>query len=204
MEDVLAEKDIIECAENAELLTACHDHEHDHDHGEEHHEAWDPHIWLDPDNAAAMTETIAEELALRYPEHADRFTENAKTYCGELAALRDECTAELEALPFRGLITFHDGFAYFAHAFDLEILEAIEEESGAEASAKELKAMTALLHDTGTPAVFVETNGSRSAAEILSRETGCSVGTLDTIMSGTNYFDAIRANVQEVKEAMTP
>lgn len=41
----------------------------------------------------------------------------------------------LESLSCRELITFHDGFSYFADAFDLTILRAMEEEAGSEASA---------------------------------------------------------------------
>ena len=42
----------------------------------------------------------------------------------------------LESLSCRELITFHDGFSYFADAFDLTILRAMEEEAGSEASAR--------------------------------------------------------------------
>ena len=149
-----------------------------------------------------MVRRLAADLALRWPEHAARFSANAEAWCTRLADLKAECTAELSDLSCRELITFHDGFAYFARAFDLTILAAMEEESGSEASAKELKALTELIRSHGLPAVFVEENGSKSAAEILRRETGCAVGTLDMGMSGGDYFAVIRSNVRAVKEAL--
>lgn len=202
MEDALKDKDVrIECSGGVELLEGEHDHEdeHGHDHGEEA----DPHIWLDPDNAAIMTRNIAEGLSALYPEHAETFAANAEAYCARLAALKAEGQEALSGLSCRDLITFHDGFAYFARAFDLHILAAIEEESGSEASAKELKELTELIRAENLPAVFVEKNGSRSAASILSRETGCAVGVLDMIMSGTDYFEAMEANIRAVKEALS-
>ena len=69
--------------------------------------------------------------------------------------------------------------------------------------AKELKELTKLIRAEDLPAVFVEQNGSRSAASILSRETGCAVGVLDMVMSGTDYFEAMEANIQAVKEALS-
>ena len=202
----------VDCAADLTLLPAGdHDaeHEHDHDAHDAHdahdghdHGDWDPHVWLDPDNAAAMVRRLAADLALRWPEHAARFSANAEAWCTRLADLKAECTAELSDLSCRELITFHDGFAYFARAFDLTILAAMEEESGSEASAKELKALTELIRSHGLPAVFVEENGSKSAAEILRRETGCAVGTLDMGMSGGDYFAVIRSNVRAVKEAL--
>lgn len=204
MEDALREKDVrIECSGGVDLLPMEHDHEA-HDHEEHDHDAeYDPHIWLDPDNAAVMTRNIAEGLSALYPEHAETFAANAEAYCARLADLKAEGQAELSALSSRDLITFHDGFAYFARAFDLHILAAIEEESGSEASAKELKELTKLIRAEDLPAVFVEQNGSRSAASILSRETGCTVGVLDMVMSGTDYFEAMEANIQAVKEALS-
>lgn len=204
MEDVLRDKDVrIECFAGIDLLEAEHDHE-EHDHEEHDHDGeFDPHIWLDPDNAAVMTRNIADGLSALYPEHAETFAANAEAYCARLADLKAEGQAELSTLSCRDLITFHDGFAYFARAFDLHILAAIEEESGSEASAKELKALTELIRAENLPAVFVEQNGSRSAASILSRETGCDVGVLDMVMSGTDYFEAMEANIQAVKEALS-
>lgn len=199
MEDALAGKQhVISCADGAALICADgHDHEHDHDHGE-----YDPHIWLDPDNAAVMTRNIAAGLAARYPEYADTFAANAEACCARLAALKADGAALLADLQNRGLITFHDGFAYFAHAFDLKILAAIEEESGSEASAKDLKEMTELVREADVPAVFVEENGSRAAAEIIAGETGCKVAVLDTLLSGGDYFEGMEQNILTVKEAL--
>ena len=98
--------------------------------------------------------------------------------------------------------TKHDGFAYLAEEFGIEIVEAIEEESGAEASAKELIHLIEEVrhHDIG--AIFVEENGSGSAAAIIAAETGAKCGTLHMAMSGTDYFEAMYANIDALKEAL--
>lgn len=201
--DTLEDKEqTISCAgEGVSLLPMGDGHDHD---GHDHEAEWDPHIWLDPDNAAAMTRNIAEGLAALYPEYAESFSQNAEAYCQQLSALKEECLQELRDLRCRQLITFHDGFAYFAHAFGFEIAASMEEEAGSEASAKDLKILTELILSEGIPAVFVEKNGSRAAASILAGETGCGVYVLDTVMSpDSSYFEAIRANVRAVKEAMS-
>ena len=102
----------------------------------------------------------------------------------------------------RDLITFHDGFSYFAQAFDLTILEAIEEESGSEASAKELIHLIQEVEHHHLPAIFTEISGSVSSAEIIARETGCGVFPLDMAMAADSYFDAMYHNINTVKEAM--
>ena len=90
----------------------------------------------------------------------------------------------------------------WAEEFGIEIVEAIEEESGAEASAKELIHLIGEVrhHDIG--AIFVEENGSGSAAAIIAAETGAKCGTLHMAMSGDDYFRAMYANIDALKEAL--
>ena len=108
----------------------------------------------------------------------------------------------LKDLTSRELITFHDGFAYFAHSFDLHILEAVEEESGSEASAKELKHLIGLVRDHQLAAIFTERNGSESAANVIARETGIPVFQLDMAMSSKDYFKSMYDNINTIKEAL--
>ena len=135
----------------------------------------DPHTWLAPENMIAMTHTVETALAAEYPQHAALFAENADIWCGKLDELQAYGEQLLSSLSCRRLVTFHDGFAYFAKAFDLEIAASMEIEAGSEPSARELEAIISLLQDQGIPAVFTEINGTADAAELVSRETGCAV-----------------------------
>ncbi|MBQ2920220.1 MAG: zinc ABC transporter substrate-binding protein, partial [Oscillospiraceae bacterium] len=51
-------------------------------------------------------------------------------------------------------------------------------------------------------AIFVEENGSGSAASIIAAETGVSLSTLSMAMSGDDYFEAMYANIDALKEAL--
>ena len=87
-------------------------------------------------------------------------------------------------------------------AFFLTILEAVEEESGSEASAKELIQLISLVEKRQIPAVFAETHGSLSAPQIISAETGVPVYLLNMGMGDSDYFEAIRTNIDTLKEAL--
>lgn len=177
------------------------DHEdHEDHHGHSHEE--DPHIWLSPENAKIMARNICLGLTEQYPKWEAVFSENLQELLSRLDALEVYGQAQLRDLSCRELITFHDGFAYFAQAFDLEILAAVEEESGSEASAKELIELITLARDHSLPAIFIEKNGSVSAADILCRETGAQKKTLDMAMAGDSYFDAMYHNIDTIKEAL--
>lgn len=172
------------------------------DHHEGHSHEHDPHIWLSPEKAKQMCKNICTELAELYPEHAAQFEANLVLLLGKLDALQSYGEKELQNLKSRDLITFHDGFAYFAESFDLHILKAVEEESGSEASAKELIEMIDLVKDNDLPAIFTEVNGSTAAAKIISAETDVKVFALDMAMAGDSYFDAMYHNIRTVKEAL--
>ena len=206
LDDILVDKKTIDASQNIELITP-EEHHHDHSHEEEdphegHHHEEDPHIWLSPANAAAMAENICRGLTDAYPVYGEIFSGNLEQLQLDLTNLQNYGDTMLSDLSCRELITFHDGFSYLAQAFDLTILEAIEEESGSEASAKELIRMIEEVEHHQLPAVFTEKSGSVSAAGIIARETGAAEFTLDMAMAGNSWFDAMYHNIDTIKEAL--
>jgi len=203
LEDLLLDTNILDASKEIELLCPEEGHGHDHGHEEEdHHHEKDPHIWLSPVNAAAMAQTICDGLCQTYPQHAEAFAANLLALTTEIEAVAVYGRQTLASLSCRKMITFHDGFAYFAEAFGLQILEAVEEESGSEASAKELIHLIQEVEHHNLPAVFTEKSGSVSAADIISRETGCGCFMLDMAMAGHSWFDAMYYNIDTIKEAL--
>ncbi len=196
---------VIDSSKGIELLDAnCGHEEHsNHDHDK------DPHIWLDPNNAAVQTGNICNALCELLPQHKEAFEANAAEYEAKLSMLAQELKDELSELTVRKMITFHDGFAYFAKSLDLEVLKAIEEESGSEASASDIAEICDLIKAHGLSTVFTEVSGSESTAKAISNETGVGVYRLNMIMSGSHtvgetdgYIDAMRLNAAAVKEAL--
>ena len=173
----------------------------EHEHSDHHHES-DPHIWLSPVIARQMCVKICAGLVKQFPEHTEQLYTNLAALFAEFSDLIGYGHNQLHTLQTRELITFHDGFGYFADAFDLHILKAVEEESGSEASAQELIALAGLVKEHNLPAIFTEKNGSTAAAEIISAETGVAIFSLDMIMAGTDYFEAMYRNIDTVKEAL--
>lgn len=194
----LQEKSFIDASAGVHVheLGGAHDHDHNHDH------AHDPHIWLSAENAKTMVKNIYNGLADAYPEYTGIFSENLHALLADLDALQAYGEQNLSGLSCRELITFHDGFGYFAESFNLTILEAVEEESGSEASAMEIIHLAELIRNHQLPAIFTERSGSDACAGILNRETGAKIYTLDMAMAGNSYFDAMYHNIDTIKEAL--
>ena len=194
-----ASQSVLDSSEGMSLLEG---HHHHHDHEEGHAHAEDPHIWLSPSNAKTMATNICAGLSAKFPSYASVFETNLAALLSDLDTLQAYGERELSSLSCRELITFHDGFGYFAESFDLTILRAVEEESGSEASAAELIDLVEEVRHHALPAIFTERNGSVSAAGIIAAETGVKVFALDMAMSATGYFDSMYQNIDTVKEAL--
>ena len=200
LDDALtAAENIIDASQGVSLLHAEHHH---HDHHHEHTDAGDPHIWLSPRHAKTMAENICHSLTQLYPKYTAHFDSNLSALLADLDSLQSYGEEALQDLHCRQLITFHDGFSYLADSFDLHILEAVEEESGSEASAAQLKHLIQLTQTYSLPAIFTERSGSASAANIITAETGLPAYSLDMAMSGDSYFAAMYHNINTLREAL--
>ena len=195
--DILAEKKtILDSSANIELhCPTAHGHEDGHNH------EIDPHIWLSIKNARKMTENIAAGLSVRYPQYQEQIAKNLVKLHVKFDEL-ESLTKEASSLSSKDIITFHDGFSYFAESVGLHILRSIEEESGAEASAQELISIIEDVNQNHIPAIFTEVNGGTSAATIVQNETGARIYALDMCLSDRNYFEAMKYNILTIKEAL--
>ena len=193
LEDALQTSDaaVIDCSVGVELLeNLSHHHEEGEDHDGHDHGHWDPHYWMDPENARTMADNLRSGMVLADPDHAAAYEKNAdrsdmalRVYQEEI--IRDVWDAYSPRLGERPrLITFHDGFQYFAKALGIELLASIEEEAGSEASAREIVEITELVKEYDIPVIFTEVNGSDATAKAISRETGCQVAQLSMLMDG--------------------
>ena len=223
LEDALETSDaqVIDCSTGVELLeNLSHHHEDGEDgHDGHNHGHWDPHYWMDPQRAVQMVQNIRDGLTQMDNTHAQQFTDNAAAALGildfggqgfarEAAAVLATGHTSLDSIcKHAELVTFHDGFQYFAQAFGLELLASIEEEAGSEASAREIVEITQLVQEYDIPAIFTEINGSEATANAIRRETGCQVYRLDMVMSGEgtgvrDYLNAMVKNLQTAAEAL--
>ena len=212
----------IDCSQGIALLEG-EEHDHDHDHGDDDHQESsflsghshdhesDAHIWMDPQRACTMLENLAQGLAQLDPDNAPLYETNARLATEQVTQAYDLMKTALEPLTCRELITFHDGFSYFAEAFDLEILRAIEEEAGSEASARDVADIVAEIQYHSLPAIFTEVNGATATAEMIQRECGVEIYPLNLMMSRQEdlspgiaaYLALLQTNVNTLLEAYT-
>ena len=169
-----------------------------------------PHVWVSLEGARRQTENIAAGLAAAAPDRADAFRANASAYNASLSALEEKMRAALAPYAGTPIVTFHEAFPYFARDFDLDLAGEIEREPGAEPSARELADTVKLVRERKVKALFAEPQFPDQSAQVVARETGVRVYSLDPVVTGPSdpeeargaYLRAMEKNLEVLQEAL--
>jgi len=165
-----------------------------------------PHVWVSPTLYIKEIENVSEQLAQADPGHAVQYRRNGQAYIKKVADLREEMHKELDGLPNRNIVTFHEAFPYFAQEFKLNIVAVIEREPNSAPSAAELARTIEIVKKSGTKALFAEPQYQVKAAQSIAGETGARVFTLDPGVTGPDnpdaYLQIMNKNLKTLKEAL--
>jgi ABC-type Zn uptake system ZnuABC Zn-binding protein ZnuA len=184
------------------------DHTDDHDNRtkEEGRAGGNPHIWLDPENAAVMLRHITEALIAVDPTHAADFRNNQAAYLQQLDRLRKDLSARASRLPDRRFIAHHPAWPYLARRFGFDIVGIIQLQSGTEPSALHLQSLIARIRKERIKVIVSEIQLSQKIPELLAKETKARVVVLTTLPGGLpgtgTYLDMLRYNVLQLCNAL--
>jgi len=161
-----------------------HGHDHGHAHGEEEQEGvleFDPHVWLDPQNAWAMAEAVAAELSKADPANAAAYKANAEAFAKSLDQLSMELAAELTPVKAVPYVVFHDAYQYFEARFGLSAAGSISDVSAKAPSAKRLKEVRGKIKEVKAACVFREPQYDGKMVQTVVEGTGAKEGVLDPL-----------------------
>jgi len=175
-------------------------------HGVGEGESGNPHIWLDPENAATMMRHVSEALIKTDPAHAVEFRTNQAAYLRKLDQLRTELNDRLRRVPDRRVIVHHPAWPYFARRFGFQIVGTIQSQPASEPSALQLRSLIAMIKKDRIKVIVSEIQLSQKFPDLLARETGARVVVLTTLPGGLphteTYLDMLRYNVLQLANAL--
>lgn len=188
-----------------------HDAEaHDHDHGHDHdHDGADPHIWLSPENAAAMVRQIATGLSAADPANADRYRTNETAVIGRLTALDGALAEDLTPVRNTPYIVFHDAYQYFEAHYGLQSAGTITVSPDRPASAAKLVEIRKTIADAGAVCVFSEPQFQPAIVQTVIEGTDARTGVLDPLGADLApgpdaYFLLLENLAASLKHCLTP
>lgn len=203
---------VVEASENVELRTTDGEHEHAHEHegADHHHGDFDPHVWLDPENAKIEMEAIRDALCAADPENSTVFQSNYEKYAAELDALDAEFREKLSSLPNRTIVVAHEAFGYLCDAYGLTQvgIEGLSPDS--EPDPGRMAEVIDFVREHSISTIFFEELVSPKVAEAIASETGAQAKMLSPLeglsdeqaAAGADYFSVMHDNLAALMEAL--
>jgi zinc transport system substrate-binding protein len=171
---------ILEQAPGIRLQQARHgglwEDEDNHAHG-----LTDPHVWLDPQNAIAMTKAITVALAKADPANAALYQANANKRLAELQTLDNEIANQLAPLRTKPYLVFHDAYHYFEARYGLNPLGSITVSPDRPVGARRIAELRATVAEGKTLCIFREPQFPPKLIDSLDASNKAKIGVLDPL-----------------------
>ena len=151
----------------------------------------DPHIWWDAELWMEAAKVVATGLSEYDPENSQVYEKNLQEYLTQLEELDQDSLDLMNSISQeqRVLVTAHDAFQYFGHAYGLEEMAIQGWSTDSEAGIREIQNLADEISERKIKAVFVETSISPATIEALTaavQDKGH-----DVVIGGELFSDAI-------------
>jgi zinc transport system substrate-binding protein len=167
---------------------------------------FDPHAWTDPILVKDMAKNIQEGLIAADSAGSSLYTDNTKAFHAKLDALDAQIREGLKACRLRDFIISHRFMDYFAARYNLTA-HALSGLEPSEPTPQRLAELIRLGREKGIKYIFAERSDALKALEVLARELGVQILTLNTghgltaeeERAGKNYLTLMSENLKNLR-----
>jgi len=175
---------------------------------ENNHSKFDPHIWLDLDNAQKMVDNIATAFINRDSRSSDFYLNNARAYKLKLLEMDKKYQQGLAAC--RTKVILHAGhwaFAYLANKYNLKYVAAYTVSADSEPSPQKILSLIEQVKTQSIPYIYYEDLVAPRLAQTIAEETGAGLLKLhnghniskEDIKRGISFLTMMDANLANLK-----
>lgn len=191
-----------------------HDKSHDdalHEETDKHGTKYDPHIWLDFDNAQKIVDNITKAFINKDPNNSELYKTNAQRYKQSLTALDKKYRAELSNCKSRTVLhAGHWAFAYLAQRYNIRYVAASNISADAEPSPQQIMTLIEQIKSQKLTHIFYEDLTAPRLAQTLSGETGVGLLKLNNghdiskkdMQHGVTFIMLMENNLTNLKQGM--
>jgi ABC-type Zn uptake system ZnuABC Zn-binding protein ZnuA len=131
-----------------------------------------PHLWTDPKYAVRYAQVIHDTYVARDPDGKAAYDANLAAFTAAATKLGDAITTAGKTVQKRELLTYHDGFAYFARDYGWRVIGAIQPSNFEEPSPREVAALIGQVKAEHVPAIFGSEVFPSAVLEQIGKATG--------------------------------
>jgi len=181
------------------------------DHGDGHSEteagSYNPHLWLDPQNAIQIVRLLAEALAELDSSNSAIYHHNAIIMQQRLEKLDQELAQSLEAISNLPYLVFHDAYPYFEKRYNLQPIGSIAVSPERQTGAKRIAAVRKEIKVSGASCVFAEPQFKPQLIETLISGTSAKSGILDPLgadlaADSDSYFILLQQMAESLQKCL--
>lgn len=154
-------------------------HEEGEAHPHHHHGSVDPHIWTSISGARVIAQNTYQAFIKLDPENQEVYRAGYQRLIEEIDSTEAEMKQLLQPLAGTAFIIYHPALTYFAREFGLKQL--CIELDGKEPSPAQLKQLLETATQSGAKVVFVQQEFDQKNAELIAKETGCRLVTINPL-----------------------
>ncbi|MCJ2163361.1 MULTISPECIES: zinc ABC transporter substrate-binding protein [unclassified Pseudodesulfovibrio] len=167
-----------------------------------------PHTFVSVTASVRQIYTIAKELGVLFPKHAEIYRKNARAYAGKLRGMKAEYMERIADLPLMDFrcATIHGGYDYLFQDFGLQVTAVIEPGHGLRPTASQLANVIDEIKNLGVEVIFTEMAFPDKYVDTIHEETGIRIRHLSHLTNGeysTDGFEkGLRANLDALTSAL--
>ena len=167
----------------------------DHGHEGHAHGEYDPHIWLDPENAKIILNEMVEHLVENDEKNASTYKSNLDKALKDIDKLLKNVKSELNK-DFKSIV-FHDAYQYFEKRFNVNVLGAFTVNTDVLPGAEQLSEIREIIEHDKVSCVFSEPQFNPDIINAIAKDMNIKTGVLDPLGASLNpgkdlYFDLIK------------
>lgn len=178
---------------------------------QEHASKYDPHIWLDFDNARIMVDNITKTFINKDLKNSEYYKRNAEAYKFRLTQLDQKYQAQLSNCKTRTVLhAGHWAFAYLAQKYRLKYISAYNMSADTEPSPQQIMALIEQVKTKKLSHIYYEDLVEPKLARTIAGETGAGLLKLynghdiskKDFQYGVTFLDLMERNLVNLKKGM--
>ena len=128
---------------------------------------YNPHIWLDPDNALVIAAAIRDRLGQLQASQATALAENYRRFEAELTSQAESWSERLQNVDVQPFAVYHNATDYFERRFNVAASVVLVEDTEEQPGIREILARRQAIKDTRPVCLFTDRNASQATINTM-------------------------------------
>ncbi|GKX67885.1 metal ABC transporter substrate-binding protein [Inconstantimicrobium mannanitabidum] len=171
---------------------------------------YDPHVWMNPQNAKKEMENIKNALVKADESNKKYYEDNYNKYAKQIDELDKEFKDAISNIKNKDIIVAHQAFGYLCKQYGLNQVSIEGLSADSEPDPTRMKEIIKFAEEHKVKTIFFEELVSPKVSETIAKEVGAKTDMLNPLeglsdkeqAEGKDYFTVMKRNLESLKAAL--